>query len=384
MSRDERYAAREARNNLRPPSLSLGRGDLIRSRSPSPSTPRTFNFPPPPPKKSAEEQQDEQFQDAMAYANPGMSDQATIQALTEALRGMKASSRKPELPAFDPKNIEIWIKRVDNAYRRAGITDPKDKFAHIEAKFEVDADPRVQAYIFGEGTEDEWKAMMGYLRNRYGRTKSQKASIILDGVKREGRLPSEMFAFIKDKVGDLTLDDVIKEMVLRELPIDIQRTIHEQTKSLDGSATTSLADSFFDKDGKPIHKSATATVSNIEQGPDADTGDEDEDINAIHSGRRRSRQNRPYNQRGRSQSTRTPWPNRQDNNNRPSHSNQQTSRTTHTPAFGEKKESRNPPILKNVKICRNHEKFGDNAYTCEPGCTMYPKWAGNGKAGRRT
>ena len=68
-------------------------------------------------------------------------DQATIQALTDALQGMKASSRKPELPNFDPKNVEIWIKRVDNAYRRAGITDPKDKFAHIEAKFEVDADP---------------------------------------------------------------------------------------------------------------------------------------------------------------------------------------------------------------------------------------------------
>ena len=67
-------------------------------------------------------------------------DDATIAALTEALQGMRASSRKPKIPAFDPKNVEIWIKRVDNAYRRAGITDPKDKFAHIEGKFAVDTD----------------------------------------------------------------------------------------------------------------------------------------------------------------------------------------------------------------------------------------------------
>ena len=56
-----------------------------------------------------------------------MADQ-TVQALTAALQGMKVSSRKPELPPFDPKNIDIWLKRIDNAYRRAGVTDPKDKF----------------------------------------------------------------------------------------------------------------------------------------------------------------------------------------------------------------------------------------------------------------
>ena len=74
-----------------------------------------------------------------------MAEQETIRALTEALQGMKASSRKPDLPAFDQNNIELWIKRVDNAYRRAGVTDPKDKFAHIESKFAVDIDSRIQA-----------------------------------------------------------------------------------------------------------------------------------------------------------------------------------------------------------------------------------------------
>ena len=32
----------------------------------------------------------------------------SVQALTEALQGVRVSSQKPELPAFDLKNVDIW------------------------------------------------------------------------------------------------------------------------------------------------------------------------------------------------------------------------------------------------------------------------------------
>lgn len=309
----------------------------------------------------------------------------TIRALTEALAGMKASSRKPELPAFDKNNVEIWIKRVDNAFRRAGITDPKDKFAHIEGKFAVDTDARIQAFIFGEGTNDEWTAFMQYLKDRYGKTKSQRAAIILDGVKREGRLPSEMFAFVMEKVGTLTVDDLVREMVIRELPTEIQRTIHDQAKTLDGSATAKLADSYFDKDGKPIHRS-TPTVNNVENVPGLiDTEDESEDVNAVNRFKGKSRQFRPSNQQHRNPNSKTPWaPKPQQQQQRGTGGQQQQNRPSFTPGFTEKKENQRPSTLKNVKICRYHQQYGDNARTCESGCAMYSKWAGNSKAGRQT
>ena len=43
--------------------------------------------------------------------------------------------RKPELPEFDAKNVDIWIRRMQAAYNRAGISLPKDKFAFLETKF---------------------------------------------------------------------------------------------------------------------------------------------------------------------------------------------------------------------------------------------------------
>ena len=309
-----------------------------------------------------------------------MSDADTIRALTEALQGMKASSRKPDLPAFDQSNIELWIKRVDNAYRRAGVTDPKDKFAHIESKFAVDADSRIQAFIFGEGTQQEWDAFMQYLKDRYGRTKSQRASFLLDGVKREGRLPSEMFAFVKEKIGDLTIDDLLKEMVIRELPIDIQRTIHEQTKSLDGASTTKLADSFFDKDGKPIHKAAASAINNVETTPEtADSDNEEDDVNAVNRFKPRNRQFRP----SRGQTSKPPWSQqRTQTQGNQQRSHQQGGRPPYAPPA--KRENQGPSTVKSVKLCRFHHLYGDAARTCEQNCVMYSKWSGNGKAGRQT
>ena len=139
--REERAAARGQRQDLlQIPNHGLGRADIIRSRSPSPIGLGAFNFPPAPLPVEPDQFQNVEEHDAANNAN-NMGDQnETIRALTEALAGMKASSRKPELPAFDKNNVEIWVKRVDNAFRRAGITDSKDKFAHIEGKFAVDTD----------------------------------------------------------------------------------------------------------------------------------------------------------------------------------------------------------------------------------------------------
>ena len=388
--REERAAARGERQDLlQIPNHGLGRADIIRSRSPSPIGPGAFNFPPAPLPVEPDQFQNVEEHDA---AN-NMGDQDTIRALTEALAGMKASSRKPELPAFDKNNVEIWVKRVDNAFRRAGITDSKDKFAHIEGKFAVDTDARIQAFIFGDGTEEEWTAFMQYLKDRYGKTKSQRASIILDGVKREGRLPSEMFAFVMEKIGTLTVDDLVREMVIRELPTEIQRTIHDQTKTLDGAATSKLADSYFDKDGKPIHR-ATSSVNNVENVPDLiDTEDETDDVNAVNRFRGKGRQFRPNQQQGRNPHSKTPWAakpqqrnfggQQQQQRNFGAQQQQQQNRPSFTPAFADKRENKGPSTLKDVKLCRYHKQFGDSAKTCESGCAMYPKWAGNSKAGRQ-
>ena len=48
----------------------------------------------------------------------------TVRALTTAIQGMKVSSRKPDLPPFDSKNVIIWLKRVDNAVYDAMAAGP--------------------------------------------------------------------------------------------------------------------------------------------------------------------------------------------------------------------------------------------------------------------
>ena len=302
----------------------------------------------------------------------------TVQALTGTLQGVRITSRKPELPAFDSKNIDIWLKRVANAYRRAGIEDSESKFAFIESKFAVDADPRINELLFGGGTPEEWTEFEAYLRTRYGRTKSQQASVVLDGIQRDGKLPSEMFALVKERVGSITIDDIIKEMVIRELPTDIRRTIHDKAKDLDGAETVKLADQYFDKNGKPIHRTSGHPINAVEEIPDLiDTDDEDE-VNEV--GRRfpnRNRKFRPQQNQSRGPPSRKPNP-------------QQTSRprnqkSSNAPAPSERRTHTGKSTVKPSKLCRWHTQFGKDAYTCEAGCDKFQGTSsGNDKAGRHT
>ena len=314
-----------------------------------------------------------------------VTDAETIRQLTEALSNLRASSKKPDLPAFDEKNIDLWIKRVDNAYRRAGISDPKDKFAFLETKFPVDVDARINAFIFGDGTQQSWDSFQAYLRERYGRSKQQRAAVVLDGVKRDGRKPSQMFASIMEQIGDLSVDDLVKEMVIRELPTDLQRVIHDKAKDLAGMATSELADQYFDKDGRVLHKGAPSTVSHVYNVPDiVDTSDEeDNDVHAVDARAKKfpPRNNQRPANRPRSSNDGNNFGRRADVPPKPAFSRPFTSNDSGR-NFSSTTAPR--PNVKKPRLCHYHLKFQDRAQKCEPGCEKYPTFNPNGRAGRQT
>ena len=63
--------------------------------------------------------------------------EAATTAALAAYRAEGGQRKRPELPDFDPANIEIWIKRIESAYIRSNINKPADKFAFLEPKFPV-------------------------------------------------------------------------------------------------------------------------------------------------------------------------------------------------------------------------------------------------------
>ena len=278
-----------------------------------------------------------------------------------------AIRRKPEIPAFDKSHIDIWIRRTEHAYTRAGITTVGDKFAWLETKFPVGADPNIDEFLYGAATDAEWANFLAYLRKEYGKTKQQKAAIILDGLKRDGRRPSQYIATLDDKTKDVTIDDLKKEMLLREMPPDIRRMLQERIENVTAKEAATIADSYFDADGKPKHGATSNTVNAVtEQLYDVEI--DDSDVNAI--GRRTfSRQNRNFPPR-KTQANNGPKPDR----SAPTPKYQPTRRETNP---------RNPQ--KNVNLCQYHFKYGDGARYCEVGCARYDakRFPGNGQA-RRT
>ena len=346
-----------------------------------------------------------QPRDASAFdftgTNAPSMDEATVQRLMEAaIRATQTSGaqqvqtlRKPDLPVFDKRNVEIWIKRIEAAYARVHCTSPALKFAHLESKFEVNADPIVDGFLFGESTEESWNAFLAYLRKRYAPTKKDQALTVINGTPREGRTPSQLAAVMKEKAGAVTLDDILKEQLLKQLPPDVLKHLVDRVDALTFDETAKLADAWFDRDGKPLVQtsatavhhidapaprpassatpstaSASAAASSTPSTTSSGQGDEDTDINAI---RFRQGQKQQFNvnnrggSRGRGRGS--------GNSNRNSNS------------FGNSASYSAPPAAAKKKVCDFHIKFGDEARRCEEWCILWnaAKHAPKGKPAPR-
>ena len=88
---------------------------------------------------------------------------ATEAAVAAALANQTSqvnALRKPDLPPLDKDNIHIWIKCLENAYERSGDRTAKAKFAFLESKFDTKSDARINKFLYGSQTEDEWTAFL--------------------------------------------------------------------------------------------------------------------------------------------------------------------------------------------------------------------------------
>ena len=208
---------------------------------------------------------------AKSAADAAAAASAALTAMTAQLTASQHDNtrlralKKPDLPNFDAKNIEIWLRRVDAAFIRAGVDSTKDKFAFLEAKFPVELDPRINNFLFGTITENTWTEFQNYLVKRFGRTKQQRVNTLINGIERDGRRPSEVAALFCELTRDVTIEDIRKEQLLKMLPVDVKRALAKEPESLTLEQLAEVADNYFDQQGRPKFTSPTTTISFVEE-----------------------------------------------------------------------------------------------------------------------
>ena len=185
-------------------------------------------------------------------------------------------------------------------------------------------------------------------------------------------------------------------MVLRELPTEIRRTIHDKAKDLDGASTAKLADQYFDRNGKPIHKATNNPVNVVTNTPERTEPEDEDDVNAIGNRfpRRKQTPRGWHAQTANNQNTNKGWHAPTANKQReqrqqgpPAGRNQYSSRPRPpgAPPNNSKRTHTGTPTVKQSKLCYWHSSFGKDAYTCEDGCDKFANWkAGKAQAGRHT
>ena len=307
---------------------------------------------------------------------------AAATAATNALAAAQTKAKKPELPSFDKKNVELWIQRVESAYVRANVTLPKDKFAFLEPKFPVDFNAVINGYLFGEATDDNWRAFINYLRDEYGRTVRQQTATLLSSHSRSGLRPTQFLVNLKEKTKKVKLDDIHKEILLKSLPSDVQHLLLDKIDSMTASQAAQAADKYFDNEGRPISTSSSSSVNAVQQDqqePSAFTApfsDEEVEVNYVS----RSKFNRDNKFGGGNN-------NNFRSNPRPFSNNSSTSFRSSRPNSSSTKSS-SQGVIRNG-LCYPHEKFKEKASICYQGCKKFDQhkgkkiYKGNGAPERR-
>ena len=295
---------------------------------------------------------------AAAAVAAAFATQASLtQTVTETVH-----KKKPDLPKFDAKNVDIWIQRMEAAYSRASITTPKDKFAFLESQFDVGFNPKINAFLYGSPSDARWAEFLDYLRKEYGRTQQQKAASVLDGISRDGRRPTQLLAVIDDRLDNVSVDDIKKEMLLRQLPREVRHALSEIADTASAEELAKRADNYFDREGKQLNAEAGTTVNAIQEEKNDTANTEEGGINAAFGN-----------------------PNRGQNfRSRPQQQQSAPGNVSNTPYRQGNGRSKSKPRLISGE-CFYHNKFKDQALRCQEGCKHKGQVAsGNGQAGRRT
>ena len=315
--------------------------------------------------------------------------QQTINQLSTAFStlttttGSTPSRKKPDMPPFDQQNVLIWLKRLQAAYDRANVTLAKDKFAYLESTFDITFNPIINNFLFNSNnTDDDWKEFVEYMKKEYGPTRRQKARKLIGDLPRNGMKPSQFMAQLEEEVREVTLDDVKKEHLLKTIPPRIREILGKAVEEKTAKEVATLADQYFDSQGRPLEKSATS-ISHIDcQQPSSASpssasftsafDDSNTDVNFVKKPNFKSRQ--------RSQSRPRFNSNGRQGNNAPA-------ATTASSSSSSSSSSRQQQGSNG--LCRFHRLFGENATKCVSDCPRHSsfiskqKQQGNATGGRR-
>ena len=131
----------------------------------------------------------------------------------------------------------------------------KDKFAFLESTFDVAANPKINQFLYGTNTDADWDLFLAYLKEEYGKTKRQRAALLITEYPRQGLRPTQYMAQMKEDTEDVTLDDIKKEQLLKSLPSRVRELLGKEVETLTADQVATKADAYFDRQGNLLERS---------------------------------------------------------------------------------------------------------------------------------
>ena len=226
-----------------------------------------------------------------------------------------------KLPPLTTTTPGTWFRRAEAKFRLSGITKSTTKADHTLNAMSEDTFDHIQAWLADQPDEIDYEDLKTYIMGRFSIPASERAQKALQLAKEPlgDTRAQERWDEIQALVNKPTKVSLEKEIFLQALPSAVRQALPKAHEM----ATEALI-----KEADQLLEAHRATTRNPSVYSATDT-----EIQAVTTQHKKKQ-----------------------------------------------KENNNADESSSTKLCYFHQKFGDNAYRCRPGC---PRWSKNGGQGRQ-
>ncbi|XP_020298081.1 uncharacterized protein LOC109862438 [Pseudomyrmex gracilis] len=122
------------------------------------------------------------------------------------------------IPAFWPKDPELWFAQVEGQFSVGGITDDYTKYAYVVSRLEPKQARKIKDVITSPPEENKYEASKRTLVQRLTDSREQQIRKLLEQEDIGDRRPSQFLQHISTLAGTAVPEELLRTLWLARLP----------------------------------------------------------------------------------------------------------------------------------------------------------------------
>lgn len=142
--------------------------------------------------------------------------------MEDRLEAFLRDYRRPRLPAYDPKKLDLWFIRVETEFAALGIEDDDTRYFAVLRAIDGPTTEEITDVLNHPPVQDKYSFLKNTIIERLGVTKKEKLRLVLKGISLGTQKPSQLLRLMKNMAAGILPDDALHELWVEKLPTELR------------------------------------------------------------------------------------------------------------------------------------------------------------------